>query len=260
MKRFIISLFIGFISIFNSFSQSRGIEYKNALKVEILSPLSNHLGINYEHKVSPTVIWEVKGGIAGIGLDWDPAYEEDYSMDDFFYEENGNAVPARYESSYSKTKEWGFFLRFGPKLMLKPSEDFSGAYFYPSAFFSHSSYGGENKNLIRKEDGTIPIDNYPTHYSYDFRANSAGLLFNLGYQAQMFERLVLDINFGMGYAHNMDKYDKQNLLETSFQDPYGYDYNPGSEKFFRYSHIGLGPYDSNGRVALNMGVALGYTF
>ena len=266
MKRFIISLLIGSVSILNSFSQSRdfgGILYNKALKVEILSPLSNHLGINYEHKVSTSLSWEIKAGIVGLGLDWDPAYEEGYTSYGFALDQNGQEIPVIYDSKSSKTREKGLFLRVGPKLMLQKSENLSGLYIYPSAFYSHSAYSGARRHLIRMEDGSLLPEQYSEDYSYEFGANSMGVLFNLGYQAQMFERLLFDINIGAGYAHNMDKYEQTNLLEDSQSVPfYPSDtyYNPGLDKFFRYSHMGLGPYGGNGTIAINMGISLGYAF
>ena len=261
MKRLIISLFISSISLLSTFSQSgnfEGILYNKALKVEFLSPLSGHLGINYEHKVNPALSWEIKGGIIGLGLIWDPAYDEGYTMPDVYYDVDGNIHEGTYISQSSKTNEKGFFLRFGPKLMLKRSESLAGAYFYPSAFFSHFSYEGANKHLFRLSDGTTLPESWPVDYSYEFKGNSAGILFNLGYQAQFYERFTFDVNFGLGYAQNMDKYNKTNHLDASLtnEDPYSNPY-PGSDHFMRYSHIGLGSYRSNGKLAINMGLSFG---
>ena len=242
---------------------------KHAISLELLTLRFGTLGINYEYKINSRVSLLAKGGIIGFplfnglandmylepGLKWQPY---------LFRKTKRNEVVMLQDSLYhtgtthfrgSKTRESGFFFRVGPKWTLGESDNFQGVYVHPSAFVSHFKYDRSEEHWFGDEEVMFPIPGRHFHLTQAKQLGSAGAMFSVGMQWQFWNRLVLDINGGIGYAFQFDSGEVANAFPIE-GDPEIDDRS--WEKFpVRYSHWSMAEAGETHGLAINLGLSLG---
>ena len=94
------------------------------------------MGLKYERRTNQKMSWLARTGIIGIFPsktmeyliegEWVPGYDFSYKNPGTYISATGEAYEGTYEYINSSTREKGFYLRLGPKWMLKEQEKFSG--------------------------------------------------------------------------------------------------------------------------------------
>jgi len=153
---------------------------RNALKLNVLSPIWNVVEIAYEHAFSPTKSIEITAGYVGIGRD---AYDDVAEKWDFTYEPKGFMATVGYKFMTTR-RTYNLNDKYRPILQ--------GGYIKPEFAFSYAN---------KLERVYIYDDDY---YVRSFKdVNKTMLSYSLmavgGYQWD-FSGFILDVYGGLGYG------------------------------------------------------------